>query len=129
MPYAPIVLPALYAERKLSMFPACRSSWLIAVWFCRMLPRYSHIRASRQGDGGHLKAANLGRARRTGCLAVIAAVATSVGYVLLAVAVNSDSSIAVTQDDFTLKCPVNTVAEGATLTCTLANNSAEPVYQ
>ncbi|MCY3662273.1 MAG: SwmB domain-containing protein [bacterium] len=38
---------------------------------------------------------------------------------------SSDSSVAVTSGDFELTCPTGTVAENATLTCTLKNTSEE----
>ena len=48
----------------------------------------------------------------------------AVGFVVLAGVADSDTSITVTQGDFTLTCPAGTVAEGETLACTLANTSA-----
>ena len=55
----------------------------------------------------------------------VAAVVVWVGIAFLFLAGVADSSITVTQGDFTLTCPSSTVAEGATLSCTLANTSAE----
>ena len=63
--------------------------------------------------------------RRAGLLSVVAAVVASVGFVLLARVADSDSSITVDQGDFTLTCPQNTVTEGQTLTCTLANTAGK----
>ena len=64
--------------------------------------------------------------RRAGLLSVVAVAAVSASFVLLARVADSDSSITVTQGDFTLTCPRNTVVEGQTLTCTLANTAGEP---
>ena len=60
---------------------------------------------------------------RAGQLAAGAVLVVGIGSLFLVVA--ADSSITVTQGDFTLTCPSNTVAEGATLSCTLTNGSAE----
>ncbi|MYF44802.1 MAG: S-layer homology domain-containing protein, partial [Acidimicrobiaceae bacterium] len=54
-----------------------------------------------------------------------AVLAAGIGFLLLGGVASSSSSITVTQGDFTLTCPSNTVAEGATLSCTLTNTSAE----
>ena len=51
--------------------------------------------------------------------------ATGVGFLLLGGVAGSDSSITVTQGDFELTCPAGTVAEGATLACTLKNTASE----
>ena len=53
------------------------------------------------------------------------AVLAGAGLALLNAVSESDSSFTVTQGSFTLSCPQNTLAEGATLTCTLANTSGE----
>ena len=57
--------------------------------------------------------------------AAVAVLATGVGFLLLGGVAGSDSSITVTQGDFTLTCPAGTVAENATLACTLTNTAAE----
>ena len=68
----------------------------------------------------------LARTRRVGWLAALAGLGlAAAGFVLLAGTASSDSSITVTRGDFTLTCPTNTVAEGGTLECTLANTSPE----
>ena len=54
-----------------------------------------------------------------------AVLAAGIGFLLLGGVASSSSSITVTQGDFTLTCPAGTVAEGATLSCTLTNTSAE----
>ncbi len=56
--------------------------------------------------------------------AVAAALAAGISLVVVSSAANADSSITVTQGDFELTCPTNTVAEGASLTCTLKNTAA-----
>ena len=69
---------------------------------------------------------SLARMQHAGRLAALAGLGlAAAGLVLLAGTAGSDSSIAVTEGDFTLSCSTNTVAEGGTLTCTLANTSAE----
>ena len=60
---------------------------------------------------------------RVGLLVAGAMVVVGIGF--LFVAAVGDSSITVTHGDFTLTCPSGTVAEGGTLSCTLANGSAE----
>ncbi len=49
-----------------------------------------------------------------------------IGFLLLGGVASSDSSITVEQGDFELMCATNTVAEGASLACTLKNTAAEP---
>ncbi|MCY4663425.1 MAG: hypothetical protein OXC00_02025 [Acidimicrobiaceae bacterium] len=56
---------------------------------------------------------------------IVAVASALVGFVVLVGVAGSDSSVTVTQGAFTLTCPAGTVAEGQTLTCTLANTSAE----
>ena len=60
-----------------------------------------------------------------GLWAAIAVVAAGVGFVLSGGLASTDSSITVTQGDFELTCPTGTVAENATLACTLANTAEE----
>ena len=57
--------------------------------------------------------------------AVAVALAAGISLLVVGTAANADSSITVTQDDFELTCPTNTVAEGASLTCTLTNTAAD----
>lgn len=57
--------------------------------------------------------------------AAVAVLATGIGFLFLGGVAGSDSSITVTQGDFTLTCPTGTVAENATLACTLTNTAAE----
>lgn len=62
--------------------------------------------------------------RRTGWLVVaVVVLLASAGFVVVAGVAGSDTSVTVTQGNFTLTCPVGSVAEGRTLTCTLANTS------
>ena len=61
----------------------------------------------------------------TGWWATVAALAAGIGLLVVASVANSDSSITVTQGDFELTCPTSTVAEGASLACTLKNTAAE----
>ena len=63
--------------------------------------------------------------RRAGLLSMAGLVVASIGLVMLARVAESDSSITVTQGHFTLTCPQNTLNEGQTLACTLANTSKE----
>ena len=60
-----------------------------------------------------------------GLWAAIAVVAAGLGFVLWGGLASTDSSITVTQGDFELTCPTGTVAENATLECTLENTAAE----
>ncbi|MXZ52503.1 MAG: hypothetical protein F4Z34_04885, partial [Acidimicrobiaceae bacterium] len=75
---------------------------------------------------GRRHVARLRSARpHVGWLGVAAVLAAGIGFLLLGGVASSSSSITVTQGDFTLTCPAGTVAEGATLSCTLTNTSAE----
>ena len=67
--------------------------------------------------------ARYGRESRAARLVVGAVLVVGIGF--LFVAAVGDSTITVTQGDFTLTCPSGTVAEGASLSCTLTNGSAE----
>ena len=60
-----------------------------------------------------------------GLWAAVAVLSAGVGFVLLGDVASSDSSFTVTSGDFELTCPTGTVAENATLTCTLTNTSEE----
>ena len=60
-----------------------------------------------------------------GVWAAIAVLAGGLSFVLLGGLASTDSSLTVTQGDFELTCPTGTVAENATLACTLKNTAAE----
>ncbi|WP_419927336.1 cadherin-like beta sandwich domain-containing protein [Candidatus Poriferisocius sp.] len=60
-----------------------------------------------------------------GLWAAIAVLAAGLGFVLFGGLASTDSSITVTQGDFELTCPTGTVAENATLACTLTNTAEE----
>ena len=63
---------------------------------------------------------------RIGLWAAVAMLAGGgLSFVLLGGMVSADSSFTVTQGDFELACPTGTVAENATLACTLKNTAAE----
>ena len=75
-------------------------------------------------DQQHGERRRIGRVR-IGSWTTVAALAAGIGLLVVGSVANSDSSITVTQGDFELTCPTSTVAEGASLACTLKNTAAE----